>query len=66
MFCNPEKVGLLVVHGMGAQKEGETLHEIGDPLLVWVSNWVVGHGGKARVFPGNAARGGTLPYMQQR
>lgn len=49
------------MHGMGVQKEGDTLADIGDPLLAWVSDWVSGHGGEATTFPGTASRGEQCP-----
>jgi hypothetical protein len=57
----PTRVALLVVHGMGVQKEGDMLSEIGNSLLSWVASWVEGHGGEVEVLPGNPNREGRCP-----
>jgi len=35
---------VLFVHGIGEQKEGETLAAFGEPLVEWMREWVIGHG----------------------
>lgn len=42
-------VGVLLVHGMGVQPEGDTLAYMGDPLLTWAAAWLAGHGGHGYV-----------------
>lgn len=42
-------VGVLLVHGIGNHREGETLRAFGQPLLDWLRDWLQGEGGeKAR------------------
>ena len=36
----PHKLGILFVHGIGEQPEGETLLGFGDPLLKWLGRWI--------------------------
>jgi hypothetical protein len=37
-------LGVLFVHGIGEQKEGETLIAFGESILAWVKRWLLGHG----------------------
>lgn len=32
-------VGVLFIHGMGAQKQGDTLADFGEPLALWARRW---------------------------
>ena len=38
------ELGVLFVHGIGDQKEGETLTAFGEPLIAWIRDWIAGHG----------------------
>jgi hypothetical protein len=38
------KLGILFVHGIGEQKEGETLTAFGEPVIAWIRKWIEGHG----------------------
>jgi hypothetical protein len=40
------KLGVLLVHGIGDQKEGETLASFGEPLIALMREWIGGHGSK--------------------
>ena len=40
----PCKLGVLFVHGIGEQQEGDTLIAFGEPLIAWLRQWVEGHG----------------------
>ena len=37
-------VGVLLVHGIGDHKEGETLVSFGEPLFDWLREWLLGKG----------------------
>jgi hypothetical protein len=39
---NQSDVGILLVHGIGEQNQGDTLLEIGQPLVTWMREWVRG------------------------
>lgn len=34
------ELGILLVHGIGEQKQGETLNEFGTPILKWIDQWL--------------------------
>lgn len=34
------ELGVLLVHGIGEQKQGETLNEFGAPILKWMDHWL--------------------------
>lgn len=36
----PFALGVLFVHGVGEQRQGDTLTEMGDPLIEWMKRWV--------------------------
>lgn len=38
------ELGVLFVHGIGDQGEGETLTSFGEPLIEWMRDWIAGHG----------------------
>lgn len=40
-------LGVLFVHGIGEQREGETLAAFGEPLIAWIRDWIAGHGQRA-------------------
>jgi hypothetical protein len=37
-------LGILFVHGIGEQREGDTLTCFGEPLITWIRGWIRGHG----------------------
>ena len=37
-------LGVLFVHGIGEQREGDTLIAFGEPLVAWMREWIGGHG----------------------
>ena len=37
-------LGILFVHGIGEQRRGQTLTEMGEPLVDWLRRWVTGPG----------------------
>jgi len=37
-----EDVGVLLVHGIGDHKEGDTLTSFGEPLFDWLREWLLG------------------------
>ena len=41
------RVGVLLVHGIGKQSRGTTLSQFGDPLIKWLRAWGRGHHGGA-------------------
>ncbi|HKP52320.1 MAG TPA: hypothetical protein VJ183_06675 [Chloroflexia bacterium] len=43
----PPRLGVLLVHGIGDQKRGETVPWAGDPLFKWFRSWLTG---KPRAF----------------
>lgn len=48
-------VGLLVIHGMGVEREGDTIADIGDPFLAWSANWLTSRGGHAVTSPASCS-----------
>lgn len=38
-----DKVGILLVHGMGNHQRGDFLRQLGEPLHHWITSWL-GHG----------------------
>jgi hypothetical protein len=38
-------IGVLLVHGIGNHREGETLRAFGQPVLDWLKDWLRGKGG---------------------
>ena len=54
-------VALLLIHGMGIEKEGDTLVDMGDPFLDWASKWLSGRHGKAHVFPSKTNQTSSCP-----
>jgi hypothetical protein len=38
------KLGILFVHGIGEQREGDTLTSFGEPLIGWLRDWIRGQG----------------------
>jgi hypothetical protein len=40
------KVGVLLVHGIGDHREGETLLSFGEPMIDWLREWLRRSGGK--------------------
>lgn len=36
-------IGILLVHGIGQQKRGDTLVHFGDPLINWMRKWIAGN-----------------------
>jgi hypothetical protein len=41
------RLGVLFVHGIGEQREGETLVAFGEPLIAWLRQWIAGRGSAA-------------------
>jgi hypothetical protein len=37
-------LGILFIHGIGEQREGETLLQFGEPIIQWIKRWIIGHG----------------------
>lgn len=54
-------LGVLLVHGIGAQKKGETLVAFGEPLVGWLERWLVARRSDARVDCGPARLTGDEP-----
>src|SRR5438045_2038073 len=50
-------LGVLLVHGIGEQKRGETLTEFGTPLVEWLSSRAEAERTKARVMRANITEG---------
>ena len=40
----PAPIGVLLVHGIGDHKEGETLVDFGEPVMDWLRDWLRGSG----------------------
>ncbi|MFE1905117.1 hypothetical protein ACFW96_15850 [Streptomyces gardneri] len=38
----PPELGVLFVHGIGSQKRGDTLLQCGEPLRLWLKEWLAG------------------------
>jgi hypothetical protein len=36
------EIGVLLVHGIGQQRRGETLVDIGEPMALWIQQWIDG------------------------
>lgn len=49
------KLGVLVVHGIGNQTEGQTLVQGGDAIADWVEQW-----GHRRAFPPTSKASGFI------
>lgn len=43
-FESEHRLGILFVHGIGEQREGDTLVAFGEPLIEWIREWIAGHG----------------------
>lgn len=54
------RLGILFVHGIGEQKEGETLTDFGEPLIAWMRDWIAGHG---QLAFGEPLRPAQLDYL---
>ncbi|MCB0990356.1 MAG: tetratricopeptide repeat protein [Acidimicrobiales bacterium] len=57
-------LGLLVVHGIGNQRQGATLTEWSDSLTRWLQSWVAGEGARAAkvsIPEANLKPGGDTP-----
>lgn len=39
-----DQLGILFVHGIGEQRRGQTLTEMGEPLVDWLRRWITGPG----------------------
>ncbi|MDP8907550.1 MAG: hypothetical protein M3N47_00210, partial [Chloroflexota bacterium] len=39
---DPDRIGLLFVHGMGEHERGDTLKQFGEPLYTWIDRWLAG------------------------
>jgi hypothetical protein len=50
----PAQIGILLVHGIGDQKPGETIAAFGEPMIDWLSQWLDGIGGDWRNHGVNA------------
>lgn len=61
---NSARVGLLVTHGIGVQREGGALSDFGDPLLSWASRWLEERQGCAVTWPSKTDRSMQCPYPE--
>src|SRR4051812_19213008 len=57
------KLGVLFVHGIGEQKEGETLTAFAEPILWWMREAIRGHGQRAVSEPYSAAQVSALEFL---
>jgi hypothetical protein len=58
------RIGVLFVHGMGVQRQGDTLRDFGDPLLNWADAWLKGHDGTASLTECHCPDSITAPRHQ--
>jgi hypothetical protein len=54
-------LGILVVHGIGSHKQGETLNEFATPIVKWLDRWLVPDERVRRLADGLARREPTKP-----
>lgn len=52
----PPELGILIVHGIGRQKQGETLNEIATPIIKWLDQWLAPDTREVPIAPGLGAR----------
>ena len=55
------EIGILFLHGIGEQAIGQTLHDFGEPLCIWMQRWL---DGLARVWQGSLSTGRLLEWLQ--
>jgi hypothetical protein len=58
------KLGVLFVHGIGEQKEGETLSAFAEPILWWLREAIRGHGQRALTEPYSDAQASALEVLR--
>ncbi len=51
------RIGVLLVHGIGKQEQGATLSQFGDPLIRWLRAWAEGHEGDLTELPSSDESG---------
>src|SRR5690349_3798451 len=57
------KLGVLFVHGIGEQKEGETLTAFAEPILWWMREAIRGHGQRSVSEPYSADQVSALEFL---
>ncbi|KQX11204.1 hypothetical protein ASC82_20200 [Streptomyces sp. Root431] len=56
----PPELGVLFVHGIGSQKRGDTLLQCGEPLRLWLKEWLAGSRSSGGVEDFDVTLSGTL------